>query len=88
MAATSSKGTGFNGGRILTIPARSGLEWVSAATISAMAYLRDIKDFSAMNEVWDAWVPQGCAPARACVEARLAREDLLVEVSITAALKE
>lgn len=56
--------------------------------LSATIYLRDIKDFNAMNEVWDAWVPEGCAPARACVEARLAREDLLVEVSITAALKE
>ena len=55
--------------------------------LSATVYLRDIKDFSAMNEVWDAWVPEGCAPARACVEARLAREDLLVEVSVIAALK-
>ena len=30
-------------------------------------FLRDIKDFAAMNEVWDAWVPEGFAPARACV---------------------
>ncbi len=56
--------------------------------LSATVYLRDIKDFNAMNEVWDAWVPQGCAPARACVEARLAREDLLVEISVIAASKE
>ncbi len=48
--------------------------------LSATVYLRDIKDFNAMNEVWDAWVPECCAPARACVEARLAREDLLVEI--------
>jgi enamine deaminase RidA (YjgF/YER057c/UK114 family) len=38
-----------------------------------------------MNEVWDAWLPAGHAPARACVEARLADPDLLVEVSIVAA---
>jgi enamine deaminase RidA (YjgF/YER057c/UK114 family) len=56
--------------------------------LSATVYLRDIKDFAGMNEVWDAWVPEGCAPARACVEARLAREDLLVEISVIAALKE
>ncbi|MCG8635767.1 MAG: RidA family protein [Desulfobacterales bacterium] len=56
--------------------------------LSATVYLRDIKDFAGMNEVWDAWVPEGSAPARACVEARLAREDLLVEISVIAALKE
>ena len=55
--------------------------------LSAIIYLRDIKDFAAMNEVWDAWVPKGQAPARACVEARLARPDLLVEISIVAAVK-
>ena len=53
--------------------------------LSATIYLRDIKDFAAMNTVWDAWVPQGDTPARACVEARLAAPDILVEISITAA---
>ena len=52
--------------------------------LSATVYLRDIKDFEGMNKVWDAWVPEGHSPARACVEARLARPDLLVEASIVA----
>lgn len=55
--------------------------------LSATLYIRDMKDFSAMNEVWDAWVPEGHAPARACVEARMARPELLVEVSVVAAKK-
>jgi len=55
--------------------------------LSATLYIRDMKDFAAMNEVWDAWVPEGRAPARACVEARMARPELLVEVSVTAAVK-
>ncbi|NVK40887.1 MAG: RidA family protein [Oceanospirillaceae bacterium] len=55
--------------------------------LSATVYVRDMKDFAAMNEVWDAWVPQGHAPARACVEARMARPELLVEISVTAAVK-
>ena len=55
--------------------------------LSATVYIRDMKDFAAMNEVWDAWVPEGQAPARACVEARMARPELLVEVSVTAAVK-
>ncbi len=53
--------------------------------LSATVYLRDMKDFAAMNAVWDAWVPEGYAPARACVEARLARAELLVEISVVAA---
>lgn len=55
--------------------------------LSATVYVRDMKDFAAMNEVWDAWVPEGYAPARACVEARMARPELLVEVSVIAAEK-
>lgn len=55
--------------------------------LSATLYIRDMKDFAAMNAVWDAWVPEGYAPARACVEARMARQELLVEVSVVAAQK-
>jgi enamine deaminase RidA (YjgF/YER057c/UK114 family) len=55
--------------------------------LSATIYLRDMKDFAAMNTVWDKWVPEGFAPARACVEARMARPDLLVEISVIAAIK-
>lgn len=55
--------------------------------LSATIYVRDMKDFAAMNEVWDAWVPEGHAPARACVEARMARDELLVEISVVAAAK-
>ncbi|MGB0467319.1 MAG: RidA family protein [Pontibacterium sp.] len=54
--------------------------------LSATVYIRDMKDFAAMNAVWDAWVPEGHAPARACVEARMARQELLFEVSVVAAL--
>ena len=47
-----------------------------------------MKDFSGMNEVWDKWVPEGYAPARACVQASMAREDILVELSVIAALND
>lgn len=53
--------------------------------LSATIYVRDMKDFAAMNAVWDAWVAEGEKPARACVEARMARPDVLVELSIVAA---
>ncbi|KUJ80963.1 RidA family protein [Ruegeria profundi] len=48
-------------------------------------WLADMKDFAAMNAVWDAWVPEGHAPARACGEARLATPEYLVEFIVVAA---
>lgn len=48
-------------------------------------FLTDLKNGSALNELWDAWVPEGHAPARACVQAGLA-PGYLVEMVITAAV--
>lgn len=53
--------------------------------LSAQIWVANIGHFAQMNEVWDAWVAEGNAPARACIEARLATPDLLVEVGIVAA---
>ena len=53
--------------------------------LQAIIWLADMADFAEMNAVWDAWVPEGHAPARACGEARLARDDLKVEIIVTAA---
>lgn len=52
--------------------------------LSATLYIKDMKYFTEMNQVWDDWVLEGYAPARACVTASMAREELLVEVSIIA----
>ncbi len=56
--------------------------------LQAVIWLADMADFAEMNAVWDAWVPDGHAPARACGEAKLARDVLKVEVIVTAAVKE
>ena len=53
--------------------------------LQAVIWLADMSDFAEMNEVWDAWTPEGHAPARACGEAKLARPDLRVEIIVTAA---
>jgi enamine deaminase RidA (YjgF/YER057c/UK114 family) len=53
--------------------------------LQAQIFLADVKDFPAMNSVWDAWVPQGHTPARATVEAKLAAPSYKVEIKITAA---
>ena len=59
-----------------------------AHILQATIWLAHMSDFDAMNAVWDAWVPEGQAPARACGEARLAGSDLLVEIIVTAALRD
>tara|TARA_B100001109_G_scaffold255885_1_gene262195 strand:+ start:35033 stop:35389 length:357 start_codon:yes stop_codon:yes gene_type:complete len=53
--------------------------------LSITIYVRDMKDFAAMNQVYDAWVANVGKPARACVEARMARDAILVEFSVVAA---
>ncbi len=54
--------------------------------LSATIWLKDLADFKAMNEVWDAWIDPENPPARSCGEVKLARPDLLIEVIIVAAL--
>lgn len=56
--------------------------------LSATIYVKDMSLFAEMNAVWDNWVPAGHAPARACVEAKMATPELLVEISVVAAVKE
>ena len=53
--------------------------------LQVIIWLADMADFAEMNSVWDTWVPEGHAPARACGEAKLARSDLKVEMIVTAA---
>ncbi len=53
--------------------------------LTATIWISDMRFFSEMNEVWDAWVSAGNTPARACVEARLATTKFLVEIRVTAA---
>ncbi len=53
--------------------------------LQAQIFLADIKDFPAMNSVWDSWVPQGHTPARATVEAKLAAPAYKVEIKVVAA---
>lgn len=53
--------------------------------LTASIWLTDIGRFDEMNEVWDTWVPHGHAPARACVEAKLAAPQYTVEIMVTAA---
>ena len=52
--------------------------------LTATIWLTSMDDFDEMNSVWDSWVPSGDAPARACVESKLAFPQFTVEISVTA----
>ncbi|VVM67051.1 Putative aminoacrylate peracid reductase RutC [Pseudomonas fluorescens] len=55
--------------------------------LSVTIYLKDIDThFAGMNAVWDTWLPRGVAPARATVESKLCEPEILVELSVVAAL--
>jgi enamine deaminase RidA (YjgF/YER057c/UK114 family) len=53
--------------------------------LSVTIYVTDFANFDALNEAWEAWLPAGCAPSRACVKAELANPALLVEIAFVAA---
>lgn len=53
--------------------------------LSANIWVTDMGKFADMNKVWDAWVSPGNTPARATVEAKLARPEFLVEIMVVAA---
>ena len=54
--------------------------------LSAQIFLPDMKDFAAMNAVWEKWVVPGQTPARATIEAKLANPAYKVEIMCIAAL--
>ena len=51
--------------------------------LQAQIWVKDIRDRDAMNAVWSAWLPEGGAPARACVQANMADPRHLVEIMVT-----
>lgn len=54
--------------------------------LHATIWLADMRYYDDMNTVWDAWTPPGQAPARACVESKLADPRYALEIRVIAAL--
>ncbi len=50
--------------------------------LQAQIWLKDIGDRDELNRLWSAWLPQGGAPARACVQAVLADPRMRVEIML------
>ena len=84
---TAGRSVGAQTQEILTaidgLLAKAGTD--KSKLLQATIWLQDIRTVDEMNKIWDAWVPQGCAPARACIEARLQSPAKMVEIRVTAA---
>jgi enamine deaminase RidA (YjgF/YER057c/UK114 family) len=70
--------------KIDSLLARVGSDRTSI--LSASIWLASHESYDAVNEIWDAWVPDGAAPARACVESKLAFPQYTVEIGVIAAV--
>lgn len=53
--------------------------------VSATIWVSDIRHRDKMNVAWNAWTGGQNLPGRACIEAKLADPNLLVEISVIAA---
>lgn len=54
--------------------------------LSLTIFLKDMADYDGLNAEYDAWVADGHAPARACVEAKMYKPEVLVEMCVVAAV--
>ncbi|VVD71703.1 RidA family protein [Pandoraea cepalis] len=68
--------------RIDALLATAGID--KTRLVTANIWLSDPKHFDEFNAAWEAWVPSGHAPTRACVQALLMKSGLDVEVAVTA----
>ena len=71
--------------RIERLLAESGSD--KTRILNTTIWLANMDDYAEMNAVWDAWLPEGSAPARACGESRLGGVGFGVEVICVAAAK-
>jgi len=54
--------------------------------LSATIYLTNVDNAAAFNSLWEAWLPTGCAPSRACLKVELLDPKMLVEIAFVAAV--
>ncbi|MFZ5843287.1 MAG: RidA family protein [Pseudomonadota bacterium] len=55
--------------------------------LMATIYLADIRHIERFNAIWEAWLPSGTAPVRACIEAKLANPGYKIEIQAIAATR-
>ena len=71
------------GGQTRQVLADAGTD--KSRLLNVTIWLSSMAHFAGMNEVYDAWIVPGQAPARCCGALELAAPDILVEIMVTAA---
>ncbi|MHC5234035.1 RidA family protein [Ochrobactrum pecoris] len=64
--------------------ARAGTD--KSRLLTAQIWLREMSDFKAMNEVWDAWIDPANPPTRCCGQVLMADPDMRIEIVVSAAI--
>lgn len=54
--------------------------------LTATVVFADLRDFDAVNEVWDAWIVPECQPTRTPLQSKLITPQHLVAIQVTAAM--
>lgn len=54
--------------------------------LSATIYITHKDNVATLNQAWEAWLPMGCGPSRACVKVELLDPAMLVEIAFVAAV--
>lgn len=54
--------------------------------VKSTVYLKDMRDFAQMNEIYASFFPGDSAPARSCVEVARLPKDVLVEIEVIAVI--
>lgn len=57
-----------------------------ANLLSATIYITRAENAAVFNAQWEAWLPAGCAPSRACVKVELLDPKMLLEIAFVAAV--
>ena len=71
-------------GNTLNILTRNGTD--RSRVLTATVTLADMADYGAFNAVWDAWIVDGCEPARSVTGGALAVPEYKIKIAIVAAL--
>lgn len=53
--------------------------------LSVTIYVTDFANLPEFNQAWQAWLPEGSAPSRACLKVELANPSYLLEIAFVAA---
>lgn len=55
--------------------------------LSATIYLTQVDQAAIFNPIWEKWLPENCAPSRACIKVELLNPKMLIEIAFVSAVK-